>query len=159
ALYVHGVLPGAFAWPAGLGDIAIGVTAPWVALALVRRPGFATSRVFVAYVEAVLGTMRKLGIDTLLACKPSRQRDLVLALIAQRLLAPCSKLASTRQWRSTTLAEELDVAEASLDSVYAALDWLVGRQTDIEKKLAQRHLAEGAVVLYDVSSSFYHGRT
>jgi hypothetical protein len=111
------------------------------------------------HVEAVLGTMRKLGIDTLLASKSSRERDLVLALIAQRLLAPCSKLASTRQWRSTTLAEELDVAEASLDSVYAALDWLVRRQTDIEKKLAQRHLAEGAVVLYDVSSSFYHGRT
>ena len=49
ALYAHGVLPGAFAWPAGLGDIAIGVTAPWVALALVRRPGFATSRVFVVW--------------------------------------------------------------------------------------------------------------
>jgi transposase len=111
------------------------------------------------HVEAVLGTMRKLGIDTLLASKPSRQRDLVLALIAQRLLAPCSKLASTRQWRSTTLAEELGVANASLDSVYAALDWLLRRQKDIEKKLAQRHLGEGAVVLYDVSSSFYHGRT
>jgi len=111
------------------------------------------------HVEAVLLTFRKLQLDALLAAKPSRQRSLALALIAQRLLFPCSKLAATRHWQTTTLAEELGVADADSKEVYAALDWLLARQKDIEKKLAQRHLAEGGVVLYDVSSSFYEGHT
>jgi hypothetical protein len=111
------------------------------------------------HVEAVLTTFRKLDLENLLASKPSRQRSLILALIAQRLLFPCSKLATTRHWYSTTLAEELSVADAETKEVYTALDWLLAHQRDIEKKLARRHLAEGAVVLYDVSSSFYEGRT
>jgi transposase len=111
------------------------------------------------HVEAVLATFRKLDLENLIASKPSRQRSLVLALIAQRLLFPCSKLATTRHWHTTTLAEELAVADADSKELYAAMDWLLQRQSAIEHKLAQRHLAEGGVVLYDVSSSFYEGRT
>ena len=111
------------------------------------------------HVQAVLGVMRKLGVDTLLASRPCRERDLVMAMIAQRLLDPCSKLAMTRQWHATTLAGELNVADADANELYAAMDWLLKRQPRIEKKLAKRHLEEGAVVLFDVSSSSYHGRT
>ncbi len=109
------------------------------------------------HVEAMLGMMRKLGMDTLLASRPCRERDLVLAMIAQRLVDPCSKLATTRQWHATTLAAELNVADADENELYSALDWLLDRQDRIERKLAKRHLAEGARVLYDVSSSSYHG--
>src|SRR3954470_23783701 len=111
------------------------------------------------HVEAVLATFGKLGLEELIATKPSRQRSLVLALIAQRLLFPCSKLATTRRWHATTLAEELAVADADSKELYAAMDWLLARQKDIERKLARRHLAQGAVVLYDVSSSYYEGHT
>jgi len=111
------------------------------------------------HVEAVLTMIRKLGLDDLIASEPSRRRDLVLAMIAERLLFPSSKLANTRHWRDTTLAEELGVAEATVDELYAAMDWLLGRQRAIEKKLAQRHLKDGAMVLYDVSSSYYEGKT
>ncbi len=111
------------------------------------------------HVEAVLITCRKLGLEDLIASKPSRQRSLVLALIAQRILFPCSKLATTRYWHTTTLAEELGVVDADSKDLYAAMDWLLARQPDIETKLARRHLAEGGVVLYDVSSSFYEGHT
>jgi transposase len=111
------------------------------------------------HVEAVLTTFGPLDLEGLLASRPSRPRSLVLALIAQRLLFPCSKLASLRHWRSTTLADELEVADASTTELYQALDWLLARQGDIERKLAQRHLREGGVVLYDVSSSYYEGRT
>lgn len=110
------------------------------------------------HVQAVLGVIRKLGVDTLIASTASRQRDLVVALIAERLLFPCSKLAVTRQWHSSTLAEELGVADANEDELYQAMDWLLTRQSAIENKLAQRHLNENALVLYDVSSSFYYGR-
>ena len=111
------------------------------------------------HVEAVLAACATLGLDTLLAAKPSRQRSLALALIAQRILAPCSKLAATRHGHDTTLAEELGVAGADYQGAYAAMDWLLARQRRIENKLARRHLREGAVVLYDVSSSYYEGRT
>jgi transposase len=111
------------------------------------------------HVEAVLGTLRKLGLDRLLSTQPSRSRSLVLAMIAERLLAPGSKLASLRQWQSTTLAEELSVADADVDELYDALDWLLAKQQGIESKLARRHLVEGELVLYDVSSSYYEGST
>jgi len=111
------------------------------------------------HVEAVLGVMRRLGLDSLLASKPARQRDLVLAMIAERLLHPCSKLATTRLWHTTTLAEELQVSDATEDDLYKAMDWLLERQPHIEKKLAQRHLRNGSLVLYDVSSSSYEGHT
>ncbi len=111
------------------------------------------------HVEAVLAAFRAVDLENLIASKPSRQRTLVLALIAQRILFPCSKLATTRHWHTTTLAEELAVADADSKELYRAMDWLLRRQAAIEAKLAQRHLAEGAVVLYDVSSSYYEGQT
>ncbi|HUT93465.1 MAG TPA: IS1634 family transposase [Thermoguttaceae bacterium] len=111
------------------------------------------------HVEVVLGMIRKLGLDRLLSRRRSRERDLVVAMIAQRLLFPCSKLATTRHWHSTTLAEELGVANADEEELYAALDWLLERQPSIEGRLAKEHLSEGALVLYDVTSSYYEGRT
>ncbi len=111
------------------------------------------------HVEAVLKMIRKLGLDDLIASEPSRRRDLVVAMIAERLLFPSSKLANTRHWHDTTLAEELDVADTTEDQLYDAMDWLLERQSAIEKKLAKRHLSDGALVLYDVTSSYYEGKT
>jgi transposase len=111
------------------------------------------------HVDVVLRMIHKLGLEKMIASKRSRQRDLVLAMIVQRVIFPCSKLATTRDWHATTLAEELGVEDAQAEDLYAAMDWLLRRQKSIEKKLAERHLAEGGVVLYDVSSSYYTGRT
>lgn len=111
------------------------------------------------HVEAILGTIRKLGLESLVSSKRCRERDLVVAMIAERLIHPCSKLATTRHWHSTTLAEELSVQDADEDDLYEAMDWLLQRKQRIEKKLAKRHLSEGCLVLYDVSSSYYWGRT
>lgn len=111
------------------------------------------------HVEAILTAIRQLGLDSMISAKRCQERDLVIAMIVQRLLDPGSKLAITRQWHSTTLAEELGVGEASEEDLYRAMDWLWERQERIEKKLAERHLQEGSLVLYDVSSSYYEGRT
>ena len=111
------------------------------------------------HVDAVLTMIRKLGLDDLIASEPSRRRDLVVAMIAERLLFPSSKLANTRHWHDTTLAEELNVADATEDQLDDAMDWLLQRQSAIEKKLARRHLTDGALVLYDVTSSYYEGKT
>ena len=111
------------------------------------------------HVEAVCVAMRKLGVERLLAARPSRERELVCAMIAARILAPHTKLATTRWWHTTTLAEDLGVAEADEDDLYAAMDWLLAHQGTIEKKLAKRHLGEGALVLYDLSSSYFEGST
>jgi len=108
-------------------------------------------------VEAILGTMKKLKFDSLIASKPCRERNLVLAMIAARLMHPSSKLATTRLWHTSTLAEELSVGDADEDELYRALDWLFARQGKIEKKLAHRHLREDSLVLYDVTSSYYEG--
>jgi len=111
------------------------------------------------HVEAVLETIRRSGLDRLIGAKRSRERDLVVAMIAERLVFPCSKLATTRMWHTTTLAEQLEVADADEDALYAAMDWLLARQGQIEKKLAARHLLDGSLVLYDLTSSYYEGRT
>jgi hypothetical protein len=111
------------------------------------------------HVQAVLEMIGKLGLDRLISAQRCRERDLVVAMIVQRLIAACSKLATTREWHTTTLAEELGVAEATENDLYEAMDWLFARQERIEKKLAARHLHEVGLVLYDVSSSFYEGRT
>jgi len=111
------------------------------------------------HVEAILAMIRKLDLDILISSKRCRERDLVVAMIVQRLISPSSKLATTREWSTTTLAEELGVQDASEDDLYAAMDWLLERQERIEKKLAARHLREGGLVLYDVTSSSYEGRT
>ena len=111
------------------------------------------------HVEAILGTMHKIGLDGTIAAKRCRERDLVLAMIAERLIHPCSKLATTRMWHTTTLAEELSVEDADEDELYEAMDWLLARKDRIEKKLAKRHLSDGGIVLYDITSSYYEGRT
>jgi len=111
------------------------------------------------HVEAVLGTIKRLGLDSIIFSKRCRRRDLVIAMIAERLIHPCSKLATTRFWHTTTLAEELNVSNADEDDLYDAMDWLLVRQGRIEKKLAARHLLEESLVLYDVTSSYYEGRT
>ncbi|MFQ5791846.1 MAG: IS1634 family transposase [Acidobacteriota bacterium] len=121
---------------------------------------FATERSLPhGHVEAVLGTIRKLGLDKLIASKRCRERDLAVAMVAEQLIHPCSKLATTRLWHTTTLAEELKVENADEDELYEAMDWLLRRQGRIEKKLSQRHLCDGSLVLYDVTSSYYEGRT
>jgi transposase len=111
------------------------------------------------HVEAVLKMIKLLGLDDLIASEPSRRRNLVVAMIVERLIFPSSKLANTRHWHDTTLAEELDVADAKEDQLYDAMDWLLERQSAIENKLARRHLSDGALVLYDVTSSYYEGKT
>ncbi len=111
------------------------------------------------HVEAVLKTIAQLELDKMIFSRRCRERDLVVAMIAEQLVHPCSKLATTRLWHTTTLAQELGVADADEDELYRALDWLLSRQEAIERKLAGRHLSDGAAVLYDVSSSYYEGRT
>jgi len=111
------------------------------------------------HVEAILEMIDRLKLNRLISAERCRERDLVVAMIVQRLIDPCSKLATTREWHTTTLAEELGVAEATENDLYEAMDWLLERQERIAKKLAARHLREGGLVLYDVSSSFYEGRT
>ncbi len=110
------------------------------------------------HVQAILVALGRLGIDRLIASRPSRQRSLVLGMIGQRLIDPGSKLACTRSWQNTTLAQELKVQDANVEELYQALDWLLARQGRIEKKLAARHLREGCLALYDVTSSYYEGR-
>ena len=109
------------------------------------------------HVAALAVAMRRLGFESLLAARRSRERDLVCAMVAARVLAPHTKLATTRWWHSTTLAEEFGVAEADEDALYGAMDWLLAHQGTIERKLAARHLRAGALVLYDLSSSYFEG--
>ena len=99
------------------------------------------------HVQAILQMIGKLELDDLISSERCRERDLVVAMIVQRLIDPCSKLATTREWHATTLAEELGVAEANEDDLYEAMDWLGERQERIERKLAARHLSEGGLVL------------
>jgi transposase len=109
------------------------------------------------HVQAVALTMQRLGLAPLLGSKASRERELVLAMVASRIMAPHTKLATTRWWHTTTLAEDFGVAEASEDDLYAAMDWLLARQDRVQKKLAARHLSAGSLVLYDLSSSYFEG--
>ena len=109
------------------------------------------------HVAAVWAMADKVGLAKVLgpACP---ERDLAMALVVARVVRPASKLATTRWWGQTTLAEDLGVADADTDDVYAAMDWLVERQAQIEAVLARRHLAPGGRVLYDLSSSWVEGR-
>ena len=111
------------------------------------------------HVGAVLGACRRLEVARLLDRAPSRERALVVAMIAQRLLEPGSKLACARALGRSTLASELDVVGADEDELYRALDWLAERQAAIEGRLARRHLGAGELALYDLSSSYFEGRT
>jgi transposase len=107
--------------------------------------------------RAVALTLQRLDFASLVASKPCPERDRVLALVAARIVAPSPKLATTRWWHTTTLAEDFGVAGCDEDDLYAAMDWLLARQDPIQKKLAARHLSEGALVLYDLSSSYFEG--
>ncbi len=111
------------------------------------------------HVQAVLSVMKRLRFDALLSSRPCRERDLVIAMVAARILKPHSKLATTRWWNVTTLPEILGVSDATEDDLYEAMDWLLLRQDRIEKKLAARHLRENGLVLYDLSSSYFEGVT
>ena len=108
-------------------------------------------------VQAVLGEIRKLGLDKLIAVRPRRERELSVAMIASRVLQPESKLATVRSWESSTLASELGVADADEDELYASMDWLLEQQPKMESALAKRHLAEGGLVLYDLTSVYLEG--
>ncbi len=111
------------------------------------------------HVNAVVAMAGKLGLAGLLDRERSRARDLAVALVCQRVLCPESKLASARALGRSTLACELGVEGADQDDLYAAMDWLLARQVRIEDRLARRHLKEGELVLYDVSSSYFEGQT
>jgi hypothetical protein len=114
------------------------------------------------HVAAVVGTVRKVGLPALLAAPRSRERDLVEALLAARLLDPCSKLATARalgaETEESSLGESLGVADADEDALYAAMDWLLARQGRVEQALARRHLTDGGLILYDVTSTYFEGR-
>jgi transposase len=111
------------------------------------------------HVQAALVMARRLELARLLDRQSSRERDLVLAMVCQRAIAPCSKLATVRALAQSTLACELGVADADEDDLYEAMDWLYERQPRIEDRLARRHLNDGELVLYDVSSSYFEGRS
>jgi Transposase DDE domain len=109
------------------------------------------------HVALIWQAARQLGLPALLG-PPGPERDLALALIVARVIQPGSKLATTRWWADTTLAADLGVADASTDEVYGAMDWLGGRQDQIERQLARRHLEPGGLALFDLSSSYVEGR-
>ena len=114
------------------------------------------------HVAAVLGTLRNIGLDRMLGPPRNRCRDLVIAMLVARLIAPTSKLATARMLdpltASSSLGEVLGLGPVDEDELYVALDWLGERQEAIEKALARKHLHDGTLVLYDVSSSYVEGR-
>ena len=111
------------------------------------------------HVQAALAMARRLELARLVDRSPSRERELVLAMVCQRVIAPASKLKTSRLLSLSTLADELGVRGADEDELYRALDWLGGRQQKIEDRLARRHLVDGELVLFDVSSSYFEGRS
>lgn len=114
------------------------------------------------HVAAVLGTLKKIGLDRLISSKPCREAQLVIAMLVLRIIAPGSKLANLTGLQPETaqhsLAGELRLQDIEKPDLYEALDWLLKRQARIENKLAKKHLTDGTLVLYDVSSSYYTGR-
>ena len=111
------------------------------------------------HVQAVSVAIQRLGFASLLVSRPCAEGDLVCAMVAARILAPNTKLATSRWWHTITLASEFDVVDADEDNLYAAMDWLLARQTSIEKKLCERHLRPDDLVFYDLSSSYFEGTT
>jgi hypothetical protein len=110
-------------------------------------------------VDAVEKAIRRLGLEHLIDRRASRERDVVVAMLVSRIVDAESKLAMTRTWQTTTLSEDRRLADATEDDAYEAMDWLLERQDAIEKKLAKRHLRKQGLVLYDLSSSYFEGRT
>jgi transposase len=110
------------------------------------------------HVDAVRSAMKRLGFDKLIDPKKSRERDLVIAMVSGRIIAPeASKLGMVMAWADTTLADDLGVADAREDELYEAMDWLIERQATIETRLAKRHLKNGGLVLFDLTSSTFEG--
>ena len=114
------------------------------------------------HVAAALGTLRALRLDSLIAPRPSRERDLCLAMIVARILDPRSKLATARaldpETLSSSLGDVLGLQAASEDELYEAMDWLLPRQARIETALAKRHLENGSLIMYDLTSTYFEGR-
>ena len=110
------------------------------------------------HVAAVLGTIRNLGLDEILEKHATPERQRVLGMITARILRPESKLATTRSWKSTTIPEELGLPDTNENDLYAAMDWLLERQSRIEKALAERHFKQGDLALYDVTSTYFEGK-
>ena len=137
----------------GLKGEAVGPVAGQLDLAEARPHG---------HVAAVVGTMRELGFDRIFATRKSREKDLAMALVAGRVLHPGSKLSLSgllaEGSRSSTLGQVLGVEGTDENELYGAMDWLVARQGKIENALARRHLTNGCLVLYDVSSSYLEGK-
>lgn len=111
------------------------------------------------HVQAVLLAMQKINFESLIASRPSQNRNLVMAMVMSRILEPNSKLATTRWWHSTTLPSVLNVANANEDDLYDAMDRLLLQQDQIEKRLAARHLDNDCMALYDLSSSYFEGNS
>jgi transposase len=110
-------------------------------------------------VRAVEIAIRRLGLEKLICRDASRERSVVMGMLVARILAPGSKLATTRDWHATTLPEDRGLGDVKEDDLYEAMDWLFERQDAIEKKLAARHLKNDGLVLYDLSSSYMEGTT
>jgi transposase len=115
------------------------------------------------HVAAVLGTLKNIGLESLISDRASRQRDLVTAMIVARIIDPSSKLATARGLSTdtcnSTLCEILKVQDAEVDELYEAMDWLESRQQEIEQRIAAKHLSEGSLILYDVTSTYFEGTT
>ncbi len=109
------------------------------------------------HVHAVLGTLRRLELEQVLLTRRCRERDLVAAMIVARVLDPGSKLSTHRAFGHTTLGEAMEVADAKHEELYTALDWLLARQEAIEAKLAKRHLVDGSLLLYDLTTVWFEG--
>jgi hypothetical protein len=109
--------------------------------------------------HAVLTAMKRMGFRELLSSRPSWEAEVIMGLVAARVVAPHTKLATARWWRTRTLPQDLHIEHATEDDVYQAMDWLLARQPVIEKKLAARHLTNGGLALYDLTSSYFEGKT
>jgi len=152
-------------WPSAQVDalraVLKGATSVAVAAPLPQAFEIVRSRPH-GHVAAVLATMRKLQLDRLIDKHPSDELDLVLAMIAERILEPASKLATSRALHpdtlTSTLSELLHLDSPTEDELYRAMDWLLPQQARIEQALAKRHLAEGALLLYDLTSTYFEGR-
>jgi hypothetical protein len=115
------------------------------------------------HVAAVLGTVGKVGLDKVLFSTAHDQKQLVMAMIVARIIDPASKLATARgfgqETASNSLGQVLGIEAADEHALYGSMDWLLRRQAAIEKKLAKRHLSDGTLVLYDVTSTYFEGRS
>ena len=113
------------------------------------------------HVKAILGTIKNIGLDKIVSCADERELKLVLGMIVSRIIEPRSKLFTARELNketaTSTLAEELEISKCSSDDLYGAMDWLHDRQTRIENKIAKKHLQDGALLLYDVTSTYFEG--